>query len=67
MRASGGIEWALDRKWSIKGEYLFTAFPNATTESTLVHSCGVCQNQPFVHDADLTVQTVRAGINYKLN
>jgi outer membrane immunogenic protein len=66
--AGGGIEWALSRKWSIKGEYLFTDFSKATTESTLVHALTPFNNNElFVHEADLTVQTVRAGINYKLN
>jgi outer membrane immunogenic protein len=65
--AGGGIEWALNRKWSIKGEYLFTQFPNTTTESTFVNGGNLSKAQLFIHDADLTVQTVRAGINYKLN
>jgi outer membrane immunogenic protein len=60
----GGIEWAVNRAWSLKAEYLFADFGSESTTSNLVHGAPA---QTFDHNADLTVQTVRFGINYKLN
>jgi outer membrane immunogenic protein len=54
--AGAGVEYAYDRTWSVKLEYLYTDLGTATCSAS---SCGV--------DTDVTykVNLVRAGLNYR--
>ena len=65
----GGIEWALGSNWSLKGEYLYADFGSLDTMGAVINTAtGASASQPptvFGHSADLTVQTVRAGLNYR--
>lgn len=62
----GGIEHALDRNWTIKGEYLFADFGKVTSRTNYVGSqLGTSFAQPIDHSADLTLHIFRAGINYR--
>ena len=64
-----GLEWALGGNWSVKGEYLYASFGSSASNGTLINTVtGASVTAPastISHSADLTVQTVRAGINYK--
>ena len=61
----GGLEWALNRNWSVKGEYLFADFGSVTTNT--VHNGIDPPAVPSVitTSADFTVQVARVGINYR--
>jgi outer membrane immunogenic protein len=58
--AGGGLEWAVDRNWLIRGEYLFYHFPSATATATQ----GAFQTGAFSWSAP-SIHTVRAGLAYK--
>lgn len=65
----GGVELALGGNWSMKGEYLYADFGKATSGGTLLNTVtGLSASAPpttFSHSTDLTLQTVRLGLNYK--
>ena len=56
----GGAEWALDRNWSIKGEYLFADFGRTDYGTVLTTGAGVVG-----HSVDNSLQVGRLGVNYK--
>ena len=57
----GGLEYALNRNWSIKGEYLYYDLGSETlTASAIV---GPAETVFFNHDASGHI--VRAGLNYR--
>jgi outer membrane immunogenic protein len=61
--AGAGVEYAWTDHWSIKGEYLFASFPSKGFLTTIVDPAGATN---LVHGAaDLTIQSVRLGLNYK--
>jgi outer membrane immunogenic protein len=53
----GGVEYKIARDWSIKAEYLHFDF--GSKNATLTSGAGV-----FPYNNDLTVDTVKVGINY---
>ncbi len=55
----GGVEWALDPRWSIKGEYLYY---DAGTETVKVPNCGVGGCGFSIGN---TGNLVRIGVNYR--
>jgi outer membrane immunogenic protein len=62
--AGGGVEYALDNNWSLRGEYLHADF--GTTTSTLYSN----ETPPafatiFTHPEKLTEDVVRGGVSYK--
>ena len=62
----GGVEWALAGSWSLKAEYLHLDLG----EADYAFSGTVFNGDPFDTDSfrsDLTVDTVRVGINYQLD
>lgn len=64
----GGVEWAFDRNWSLKAEYLYADFGDvsSTTNYYLAGPPPVLIGNAVVnHSADLTVQVARVGINYR--
>ena len=62
--AGGGVEFAINRNWSAKAEYLYADFGRVTGSSVFPSP----PNGPnFTHDHSvrLVTQVARAGINYK--
>jgi outer membrane autotransporter protein len=70
--AGAGLEYAFDRRWSLKGEYLAlgTGVSNTASGPGLVQCTpGVCNSVPQIFNWRLDmpiVQTAKIGINYKL-
>lgn len=63
----GGLEWAFDKNWSAKVEYLYVDFSSVTVNSTITHPAASLAgySQALSTSADLTAQIARVGINYK--
>lgn len=57
--AGGGIEVALARRWSVRAEYLFMDFANATT------TWAVPGLPRLSDDTTFNMNVVRAGVNYR--
>jgi outer membrane autotransporter protein len=69
--AGAGIEYAFDRRWSLKGEYLAlgTDVSNTASGPGLVQCPGACATVPQVFNWRLDmpmIQTAKIGVNYKL-
>lgn len=60
--AGAGWEHAWTDHWTFKVEYLFASFP--TTSATGVVT-GLGGSNPLLGSADLVIQTLRAGVNFK--
>jgi outer membrane immunogenic protein len=63
--AGGGVEFAFDRNWSVKGEYLYADFGHATGSSLFPPPNA--PNFTADHSVHLVTQVIRAGINYKFH
>lgn len=63
--AGGGLEWALDSKWSIKTEYTFTQFRAVEANGTIYGTPGTGYSNGVTTKADLSAHVARAGLNYK--
>jgi outer membrane immunogenic protein len=61
----GGLEWALNNHWSVRGEYLYLDFGKVTTTGTISDNLGIGYAQGLSTTADLTAQVARVGFNYK--
>ena len=59
----GGLEWAMNRNWSFKAEYLFVDFGSVSTTAT-VPVAGLNPNA-LATSVDLSAHIARVGINYK--
>jgi len=58
----GGLEWAISKHWTVKGEYLYLNFGQVTTSGIIrvgAYAQGISTS------ADLTAQVARLGVNYK--
>jgi outer membrane immunogenic protein len=66
--AGGGVEWALNRNWTVKGEYLYMDFGSVSAASIPTYTSLVA---PFTRtnvvstSSDLTAHIARVGINYR--
>jgi outer membrane immunogenic protein len=61
--AGGGWEYAVAEHWTVKAEYLFASFPTTNGVGAITDP-GVGTNT--LHgSADLVIQLVRAGVNFK--
>jgi outer membrane immunogenic protein len=62
-----GAEWAMNRNWSVKAEYLYVDLGEVDSTSDMNRfSVPNGQGQSIIrHEADLSIHTVRAGINYR--
>lgn len=58
-----GVEHALTDRWTIKAEYTYMDFGNGTISGAGVG--GAFNGVPFNIQSDLSVHTVRVGLNYK--
>lgn len=68
--AGGGVEWALSKSWSLKGEYLYVDLGSADYRyvGTKTGIGGGAAGDPHDTDGfagDLNIQTVKIGLNYK--
>jgi outer membrane immunogenic protein len=61
----GGLEWALSRNWSLRGEYLHVDFGKVTINTPTVPTSLVNDFNSVGTTADLTAQIARAGLNYR--
>lgn len=59
----GGAEYALERHWSLKAEYLYADFGKISTTSMLTAPPG--KTDFFDHSATFNVHIVRLGLNYR--
>lgn len=59
--AGAGIEWGFARNWSAKLEYLYMNLGSSTFSFT------VPSGTFTVSEGDLTINTVRVGVNYRFN
>ena len=62
----GGIEWALNDHWSVKGEYLYLDF-GSVTATGVINGAGPAlgKSQGISTKVDLTAQIARFGVNYR--
>jgi outer membrane immunogenic protein len=62
----GGAEWALNRHWSLRAEYLYLDFGKVTVNAP-VNLPGPLfpNNNNLATTVDLTAQIVRGGLNYR--
>jgi outer membrane immunogenic protein len=67
--AGAGVEYALTRNWTVKGEYLHVDFGSVSSTSNLGPSSvtGSSPTNPtnMFHNANLRADIARAGVNYK--
>jgi outer membrane immunogenic protein len=61
----GGAEWALDRNWSLRAEYLYLNFGKVTVNAPVSDANPAHFNNNLATSVDLTAQIVRGGLNYK--
>ena len=64
-----GLEFKVNKHWSVKGEYLFIQFGRTSTIGSLTVP-GFAQgdpigSQPMTHSTDLKSHNIRFGINYR--
>jgi outer membrane immunogenic protein len=63
--AGGGMEWAINRNWSAKGEYLFADFGSVSID-TVHNGPNVPAVPSVIHtNVDLHLHVIRAGLNYR--
>ena len=60
----GGVEVALDPRWSAKAEYLYFDLGEKSYTTTFVNGAGEV-GDTYKNDADLTMHTFRVGVNYR--
>jgi outer membrane immunogenic protein len=60
----GGAQWALERNWSVKAEYLYTNFGSVTVAVPLTNTPSF--NQVIYVSSDLDVHVARIGLDYRL-
>ncbi len=62
----GGTEYALNKRWSARAEYLFADFGTVSNAgNALTDVFGNPYTDPFTHTATLTSSVVRVAVNYK--
>jgi outer membrane immunogenic protein len=61
--AGAGWEYALADRWTLRAEYLYAGFPKVNALGAIIDAGG--GTNPLHGSADLTVQLVRAGVNFR--
>lgn len=66
----GGLEWAFNRNWSVKAEYLYADLGSVSSTTNYYYVSGTSPpslqtNSAVNHSADLVVQMARVGLNYR--
>ncbi len=62
--AGAGWEYAFADHWTLRFEYLFTRFPGSVGATGAITDAAGGSN-PLLGSANLTMQTARAGVNFK--
>jgi outer membrane immunogenic protein len=60
----GGAEWALNRHWTLRAEYLYLDFGNMTTNASVSDGATSFPSN-LATTVNLTARIARAGVNYK--
>ena len=63
--AGGGVEWLLDRNWSIKAEYLYVDLGSMNVLVPVSNTAAFSQTMQV--NADLTAQVARLGLNFRFS
>jgi outer membrane immunogenic protein len=61
----GGAEWALNRNWSVRAEYLYLDFGKTSANASVLDGGAHNFNNNVATTVDLTAHIARAGVNYK--
>ena len=62
----GGGEFALNRSWTIKAEYLYVDLGKVTSTTSLFTPAGAAlANSKIGYSADLNLHIARVGLNYR--
>lgn len=61
----GGAEWAMNRNWTLKGEYLYVDLGSATTTAQITHRGFTGYTNGLSTKADIDAHIGRVGVNYK--
>lgn len=61
--AGGGLQWALDRNWSVKAEYLFIDFGSISVPVPTSNTSAYTQTMQV--SSDLTAHLLRFGVDYR--
>ncbi|MDQ8732694.1 outer membrane beta-barrel protein [Bradyrhizobium sp. LHD-71] len=62
----GGIEWAFAPNWSLKGEYVYLATRDDTTQSAIAGGTGRAAGRTWTNaHSDPGIHTGKIGINYR--
>ena len=61
----GGLEWAWTNNVFVKAEYLRVDFGGITTGPSPIFVLGAASGSVFTHSANLNVDIVRFGVDYK--
>jgi outer membrane immunogenic protein len=59
----GGVEYALNRNWSVKGEYLYVNLRNTSLNTIFTNGAGSSSTATFNFKNDINI--VRAGVNFR--
>ena len=59
----GGLEWALNRNWSVKAEYLYVKFDSVKASGFLISRAVNGYANAISTSTDLTANIARAGVN----
>lgn len=65
LAVGGGLEWAVNRHWTVKGEYLYVDFGSVTASGAVGHPGMAGLLSPYSVSTDLATHTARFGINHK--
>jgi outer membrane immunogenic protein len=65
LAVGGGLEWMIDKRWSLKGEYLYVDFGRVTAPSVITYPAGGAYAQGLSTTADLTAHAARLGLNFR--
>jgi outer membrane immunogenic protein len=61
-----GAEYAIDPHWSVKGEYLYVAFPSRNFTTNPVAPVGAPATVPFTHTVSaINANIAKLGVNYR--
>jgi outer membrane immunogenic protein len=61
--AGGGVEWLLDKNWSVKAEYLYVDLGSMNVLVPVSNTAAFTQTMQV--NADLTAQIARLGLNFR--
>ncbi len=61
----GGLEWALNRYWTVKAEYLYLDFGSVSASGRITHPGFGGYSEAISTSTDVTAHIARGGINFK--